>query len=185
MKRDKDLFRNPQETADFFFNRYKQLSSVHIYIFVYNDNMQTFLPYSDFVETAKTLDRQRLGKQRVEAYQLLRSLTEPEYGWKNHPASKMWSGHELLLAEYGIDMCMEWRRRGYKDTLLEKFEHYVLLFSDQGFRKNNSPWWLGDNEFHSSHRSNLLRKKPEWYNQFHWTEPTTLPYVWPTHASKA
>lgn len=28
--------------------------------------MQTFLPYPDFVESASVLDRQRLGKQRVE-----------------------------------------------------------------------------------------------------------------------
>ena len=29
--------------------------------------MQTFLPYSNFKKSAKCLDRQRLGKQRVEA----------------------------------------------------------------------------------------------------------------------
>ena len=32
---------------------------------------------------------------------------------------------------------------------------------------------------HASHRSNLLRKDPEHYMQFGWTEPPDLPYVWP------
>jgi hypothetical protein len=32
---------------------------------------------------------------------------------------------------------------------------------------------------HDSHRSNLLRKDPQWYGQFGWTVPDDLPYVWP------
>lgn len=32
---------------------------------------------------------------------------------------------------------------------------------------------------HASHRSNLLRKEPEHYTQFGWTEPPDLAYVWP------
>jgi len=34
--------------------------------------MQTFLPFPDFAESAKCLDNRRLGKQRVEAKQILR-----------------------------------------------------------------------------------------------------------------
>ena len=36
--------------------------------------MQTFLPYPDFTQSAKTLDYRRLGKQRVEAWQILNAL---------------------------------------------------------------------------------------------------------------
>jgi hypothetical protein len=36
--------------------------------------MQTFLPYPDFRKSAEVLDRQRLGKQRVEGLQLINSL---------------------------------------------------------------------------------------------------------------
>lgn len=42
--------------------------------------MQTFLPYPDFCGTALVLDRKRLGKQRVEALQVLRGLIVPGYG---------------------------------------------------------------------------------------------------------
>ena len=36
--------------------------------------MQTFLPYASFEESAKVLDRQRLGKQRVECLQIFNAL---------------------------------------------------------------------------------------------------------------
>lgn len=42
--------------------------------------MQTFLPYEDFEQTASVLDRQRLGKQRVETLQLLKALTAGVHG---------------------------------------------------------------------------------------------------------
>ena len=44
----------------------------------------------------------------------------------------------------------------------------------------NAPLWLGDPTFHASHRSNLLRKDPVFYGKHGWSEPTDLPYVWPT-----
>ena len=54
--------------------------------------MQTFLPYPDFAESARCLDRQRLGKQRVETAQILRCIVENRTGgWANHPAVRMWS----------------------------------------------------------------------------------------------
>lgn len=36
--------------------------------------MQTFLPYADFAQSAASLDMMRLGKQRVETYQILQKL---------------------------------------------------------------------------------------------------------------
>ena len=40
------------------------------------------------------------------------------------------------------------------------------------------PHWLGKEEFHSSHRANLLRKDYKHYSQFEWTENSESPYVW-------
>ena len=59
--------------------------------------MQTFLPYADFEKTAKCLDYRRRGKQRVEATQIIQTLSGVTTGWHNHPATKMWRGHELAL----------------------------------------------------------------------------------------
>jgi len=136
--------------------------------------MQTFLPYNDFKRSAQVLDRQRLGKQRVETLQLLKALNGETKGWVNHPAAKMWTGYENALVIYGVAICDEWIRRGYKDTCRDKILAY---------RKDSAvvvPRWLGEESIHASHRSNLLRKNPEFYGQYGWIEPDDLPYDWAT-----
>jgi hypothetical protein len=136
--------------------------------------LQTFLPYESFSQSAKVLDRQRLGKQRVEVKQILNALLGETDGWKNHPATKMWEGHEKALAEYGYKICEEWISRGYKDSLAGDFFILINELPDTG-----SPEWLGNDNFHASHRSNLLRKAPEHYSKFGWVESSDLEYVWP------
>lgn len=137
--------------------------------------MQTFLPYADFCLTAQCLDFRRLGKQRVEAKQILLALDRPDSGWSRHPATLMWKGYERALALYGLTMCAQWVARGYGDNLLHWFaervpaDHYTAM----------PPWW-GDGRLHSSHRSNLLRKDPQHYHQFGWRENAEMPYFWPT-----
>lgn len=132
--------------------------------------MNTFLPYPDSAKSAKCLDYRRLGKQRVEVLQLLKALTVPGAGWVNHPCTKMWRGFEQALVAYGIAICQEWRSRGYNDSCLEK----IMAFGDGIGPK---PPWLGDEDFHRSHRSNLSRKDLAHYSQY-WDEPTDLPYIW-------
>jgi len=140
--------------------------------------MQTFLPYPSFAASAKSLDRQRLGKQRVETMQILQVLTGAKSGWKNHPAVKMWCGFEGQLASYGVAICLEWKSRGYRDTCLQKIE--ALAAPGVGPK----PPWMGLDDFHRSHRSNLLRKKPEHYGQL-WNDVSDdLPYVWPSAGPK-
>lgn len=135
--------------------------------------MQTFLPYPDFAASAKALDNKRLGKQRVETLQLLKSLTLPDYGWKNHPASKMWRGYEQSLVDYGRAVCIEWIRRGYKDTCLEKISEFA-----EARVVTPMPTWLTD-ELCRSHQSNLVRKDPDHYRPLFPQVPDNLPYVWP------
>jgi len=137
--------------------------------------MQTFLPYPNFEQSAQCLDNKRLGKQRVEVLQILNALDGTSNGWINHPAVKMWRGHYQALCDYGITICLEWRRRGFKDTCLDKIEAKYCKSKPADYY----PLWLGNEDFHASHRSNLLRKNPEHYSQFHWSEPPTLPYIWP------
>ena len=78
--------------------------------------MQTFLPYPGFLASAGALDQKRLGKQRVETVQVLRGLTVPTYGWRHHPAVKMWIGYEEALVRYGLDICAVWTATGRADT---------------------------------------------------------------------
>jgi hypothetical protein len=136
--------------------------------------MQTFLPYASYIDSASVLDRARLGKQRVECLQILRTLTGASTGWRNHPATKMWSDNPTQLCAYGIAICQEWMRRGYKDTCQGK----MLALIEPDF--SAAPEWFGRPSLHASHRSNLLRKMPEHYSQFGWTEPTDMEYEWPS-----
>lgn len=139
--------------------------------------MQTFLPYADFDKTAMCLDRMRLGKQRVECLQILNAITDPSYGWQNHPAVKMWRGYEESLFQYMTAICNEWTKRGYKDTCLLKFTQVFVEIVECTPVK---PSWLGREDFHRSHRSNLLRKNPGFYAEvFEQGLPDDLPYVWP------
>lgn len=138
--------------------------------------MQTFLPYPDFYASARTLDNRRLGKQRVETLQILNALSNPSYGWQNHPAVKMWRGHIPHLVLYGLAICEEWRKRGFNDTCTAK----IAAFLPDDAENAMPPHWLGSEPFHASHRSNLLRKEPSHYRQFHWADGPDLPYVWPS-----
>ena len=135
--------------------------------------VNTFLPYADFIQSAKALDYRRLGKQRVEAWQILNALLGNSKGWTNHPATNMWRGHERSLCEYGIAICDEWVQRGYKDTMRERF---IALHSQ--LPNTGLPEFIGDLEFHVSHQSNLKRKDADHYT---FEVPDDLPYVWRTN----
>jgi hypothetical protein len=139
--------------------------------------MQTFLPYPDFCQTAKCLDYKRLGKQRIEAFQILEIICGKESRWKNHPAVLMWKGYEKSLIYYGLSICDEWIERKYKDTMLNKFLNYRDKFL--GINQDYFPWWFGSKKFHRSHQSNLVRKFPEHYKQFFPDIPDNMPYYWP------
>lgn len=139
-------------------------------------SMNTFLPSDHYPKCAKVLDNKRLGKQRLEVYQILRTLTGYTKGWAHHPAVKMWNGCKNSLVLYGNCMCNEWKLRKFKDTLHEKIWEF-FDYEDQPLRH---PDWLGDERLHASHRSNLLRKFPAHYQQFGWTEPDDMQYWWPT-----
>ncbi|WP_018218028.1 MSMEG_6728 family protein [Salinispora vitiensis] len=149
--------------------------------------MQTFLPYPDFLASAAVLDQRRLGKQRVEAIQVLRGLTRPGYGWRHHPAVKMWAGYEEALTRYGLDVCAVWCEPGRADTcaatLVDDFAaargvrtvRTQAELADAG----ELPPWLGRDDLHLSHRSSLLRKDPEHYRPQFGDIPIDLEYVWP------
>ena len=146
--------------------------------------MQTFLPYPSFTSSATSLDYRRLGKQRVECMQILKALRHGpvklingkvrKTPWYFHPAAVMWRNNQNALVEYGVTMCKEWIARGFNDTCFGKILEYWQ--SDQ---PSDLPSWIGNERFHASHRSNLLRKKKEFYAQYEWSEPDNLEYVWP------
>ena len=134
------------------------------------------------------LDVASLGKQRVEAAQILEILTDKPVlpknlnsvlpfsrsfgGWSSHPATLMWKGHTEWLKLY-LDCCIgEWESRGYENN---------IVVPEYDANSQAAPLWLGYEPFHLSHRSNLIRKVPARYNAFWPQENGSLPYFWPTH----
>jgi hypothetical protein len=149
--------------------------------------VQTFLPYPDFTASAHVLDQKRLGKQRVETVQVLRGLTQPGYGWRHHPAVKMWAGYEEALVRYGLDVCAVWCATGRADTcattltadLTNACGPTVIRTQADLAAAGDLPPWLGDDAVHLSHRSSLLRKDPDVYRPLFGDIPDDLPYFWP------
>jgi len=137
--------------------------------------MQTFLPYSDIKLSLKCLDDKRLGKQRVEAYQIISAITgRPKLdgstykGWVNHPCTIMWRNN-LNLLKYYLNCCIdEWVNRGFNNTMEKEIITDELIY----------PSWFGNSEFHNSHKSNLLRKNYEFYCKFNWDVTSEEPYIW-------
>lgn len=131
--------------------------------------MQTFLISRSFADTMRCLDYRRLGKQRVEAFQILKALRGETKGWVNHPATRMWRGDEDALQYYLHCAITEWCRRGYRNSMA------IPICSNAPVM----PTWIGDERIYASHRSNLLRKDPQWYGRFGWSEPNDIDYFWP------
>jgi hypothetical protein len=161
--------------------------------------MQTFVPLTtSFEDIAKVLDNKRLNKQALEGWQILMTLLELDpqgnhripKGWVNHPAVRMWKGHEMALYRYIDAMVVEWKRRGYKSTIGDKAKATIMRALELGLLSDVStnPGWLSNpqtfKDVAASHRLALLSKDYEWYSQFGWKEDLgyrkeTYEYVWP------
>jgi hypothetical protein len=150
--------------------------------------VQTFLPYPDFAASAAALDPKRLGKQRVEALQVLRALTRPGYGWQRHPAVRMWVGYVEGVGAYGAAMCLEWAARGGADTVAGTIGRdlaaaglpSVPRTQHELARTQALPAWIGDERVHASHRAALVRKDPAHYRALFPDADPALPYFWPS-----
>jgi hypothetical protein len=161
--------------------------------------MQTFVPVTESFEAiAKVLDNKRLNKQALEGWQILMNLLQLDprgehrvsKGWSNHPAVKMWKGHEMALYLYIQAMVAEWKRRGYKSTIGDKAKATITVAMELGLLSSaaTNPHWISSSrtfsEVAASHRLALLNKDYEWYSQFKWPEdqgarPDTYEYLWP------
>jgi hypothetical protein len=141
--------------------------------------MQTFLPFASFERSAAVLDPKRLGKQRVEALQVLRAITIPDYGWRHHPAALMWRGYVPALTKYALVMTDAWIALDFADTVRPQALAFAPEVDDLAQDDLDLPPWIGDESVHLSHRSNLVRKDEEFYAPLFPGTPRDLPYVWP------
>ena len=104
-------------------------------------------------------------------------------GWRNHPVVLMWRGYEAALGEYQAAVCSVWVARGFNDTCATKTAGLLAEACISG--PAPGPPWLGDENLHRSHQSNLIRKDPAIYAVRFPGVPDDLPYVWPVTSSPA
>jgi len=80
----------------------------------------------------------------------------------------MWRNYVPLLKEYLNASIDEWIERGFKNTMDKEDVDMALDY----------PPWFGNERFHDSHKSNLLKKDFEFYSQYRWNVDPSDPYVW-------
>lgn len=109
-------------------------------------------------------NRKRLGKQRVEAYQIWTVLVlGVKANYTNSPISRMWNGYTDALSVYLYICCKVWEERGYRN---EKMAQYLSMYKINelvkpyldGEKKLEYPSWFGKDEFHDSHKAMLYHK---------------------------
>jgi hypothetical protein len=142
-----------------------------------------FIIKPDLLETAKILDDKRLGKQRVEAKQLIDILEEldatgiiTKKGWVKHPALKSWIGYTNHLKVYFNIIVREWIRRGFNNTMLLYqidespynvvpcfFNGRTAYYDNSKFNQYSFPFWVSFPPFYMSHQASLCRKNPKHY----------------------
>ena len=132
--------------------------------------VNTFVTDSNPKIIAKNLDSRRLGKQRVEAFQIIKALEGKTKGWKNHPATKAWEGHIEALKDYYNIMINEWISRGYNNNM--------ILYPQ---RKVYYPEWFFSEKIQNSHKARLIQKDPDFYLKIFNPPDVYLKYgyIWP------
>lgn len=155
--------------------------------------MQVFLPEEKFRSTAQILDQKRLVKQLLEGRQILSALAGETKGWVNHPATRMWKGHETQLVGYLSEIAAEMGIRKYKWQDNWNVIHNTFYNHFNGGNIRYPDWWY-DERRHKvtyTHKANLFIKAPDLYPQYEEYSKDYRDYVccercnyyWPTHQS--
>lgn len=160
-----------------------------------------FVIVPDIYKTAELLDNKRLGKQRVEAKQIIDILENYDNtrtfakGWSNHPATKSWIGFTNHLKVYYNIICREWIKRGFTQNMSlysideslfniipTTFDGISINFDKTLINQYSFPVWFSFYPFYMSHQAALCRKDPLHYKFLLRDEIKPfleLGYLWP------
>lgn len=167
--------------------------------------MNTFLPYKSFKKSARCLDYRRLGKQRIETWQIYKALKQglyttcPNCGGNGentvYPFQKCKRCNttgKIKTPWYNHPIVKMWK--GYEDALLVYGKNICEEWIDRHYKdtmwerfcteiviRNKKliyPPWLGKKVFHDAMKSNLLRKDLIFYSKYKWEVSVNLPYYY-------
>jgi len=141
--------------------------------------VNVFIPLSDPHEIAKVLDDRRLGKQRVEAKQIITIISgqAKSNAWANHPVVLMWKDHLEELKYYYDVMILEWVGRGFKNTMPL---YGIYQIPTSAHKRPKMPWFMYCKPVLLSHQASLLRKNYAHYHKYFRTPKAYMSrsYLW-------
>ena len=141
--------------------------------------VNVFIPLSDPVEIAKVLDDKRLGKQRVEAKQIITIISgqAATNAWKNHPVVLMWKDYLGELKYYYDVIVLEWIKRGYQNNMPLYKVHKLNIDKN---KRPIMPWFMYCKPVLLSHQASLLRKNYQHYHKYFRTPKQYMDrsYIW-------
>lgn len=121
-----------------------------------------FHPHLTAEDSLACLDDRRLGKQRLEALQIIRLLDSSvtvTRGFSRHPAVLSYRGYVPYLKLYYNACLEEWCRRGKKNTMAP------LPVECEAPNGVVVPWFIPCVPRLMADRAALLRKDPVWYGR--------------------
>jgi hypothetical protein len=142
--------------------------------------MMTWMTRMSFFDTAQDLDVDLLSTGYRDAVQLFNALLfEQDEISENHPVLRMWQGYHVALASYAISLSASLVVHGISHGT----EALRLARTIEDMRREEDhpfvlPPWLEDTDVLRSHRSNIVRRWPEYADVWPKT-PELLPYLYP------
>lgn len=155
------------------------------------EDIMTYLPLQNFLETFQHMSDYDVGRQMHEAGITLDYIVGlgHEKLSDRYPVTRMWKGYPSALAFYHSMAIREHVMRGGRPLRVAAYDFYhefrieTLHYAHRKLvpvTEIEYPPWLGDEQLHASHRGALFRRNPEHYLQ--WMEDKDLPLFWPEGA---
>lgn len=145
--------------------------------------MITWFTRFSFDRSAADLTDITLGQQIDEGYEVFKALTGQDSKVDdNAPVLRMWEGYEFALGLYVMCAGDQFTRirRNIDMTFYEVYNDMQVMKQNDPEFVYEAPPWFRDADLCRSHRSNLIRRQPENYNDGRWPgTPPVMPYLWP------
>ena len=134
--------------------------------------MQLYLPYPDFEKSVQCLTTNHLNRVRTNCQLMAKAFLEPSR-WCYHPSFKAWKPYYKAFQYYHDCVVKEWIGRGFNTK--------AVLFGAPKPERKDMPWFIGNDRYHSSMRSNLIRLNFTYKERCEWVEDGKQPYLWPNN----
>lgn len=149
--------------------------------------MITYMPLPSILDSVAALPSGVLRPQLIDCLNILEHLSGFRAGMLYAPAVQMWVGaaRGLFIYTDAIQERMDAEKLSSPSIQVTKDKIRIattMILEQEAFAEHpsdSSPFWLGDDRVHASHRSRLLTNYPQAVSRFNWTEPQHLTIFWP------